>query len=150
MEEKNRAEDLREALWLAILAWREEILAMQDWSKCSCSMQMFYVWYISLNLVACLGIKTIIQTWGIEYQKIKLLNIFRYHGSIAYYGMRREEIRDQGYVLAVPDEYLKSCKVGNVLFRVWFQVKYSIISGVKHSLFYYIFFTQSDLKTMFF
>jgi len=47
----------------------------------------------------------------------------KYHGSIAYYGMRREEIRDQGYVLAVPDEYLKSCKVGNVLFRVWFQVK---------------------------
>jgi len=47
----------------------------------------------------------------------------KYHGSIAHYGMRREEIRDKGYVLAVPDEYLKSCKVGNVLFRVWFQVK---------------------------
>ena len=46
----------------------------------------------------------------------------RYNGAVADYGMRREEIRDKGYILAVPDEYLKSCKVGNVLFRVWFQV----------------------------
>ena len=37
--------------------------------------------------------------------------------------MKREEIRNVGYVLAVPDEVLKACKVGNVLFRVWFQVK---------------------------
>ena len=36
--------------------------------------------------------------------------------------MRKEEIRSKGLVLAVPDEFLKSCKVGNVLFRVWFQV----------------------------
>ena len=36
--------------------------------------------------------------------------------------MRKEEIRTKGLVLAVPDEFLKSCKVGNVLFRVWFQV----------------------------
>lgn len=47
----------------------------------------------------------------------------KYNGPIAHYEMRREEIRDKGYVLAVPDEFLKSCKVGNVLFRVWFQVK---------------------------
>ena len=36
--------------------------------------------------------------------------------------MRKEEIRNKGLILAVPDEFLKSCKVGNVLFRVWFQV----------------------------
>ena len=36
--------------------------------------------------------------------------------------MRREEIRGKGMVLAVADEVLRSCKVGNVLFRVWFQV----------------------------
>jgi len=47
----------------------------------------------------------------------------KYNGPIAHYEMRREEIRDKGYILAVPDEFLKSCKVGNVLFRVWFQVK---------------------------
>jgi len=47
----------------------------------------------------------------------------RYLGPVANYKMRKEEIRTKGLVLAVPDEFLKSCKVGNVLFRVWFQVK---------------------------
>jgi len=47
----------------------------------------------------------------------------RYLGPVANYKMRKEEIRNKGLVLAVPDEFLKSCKVGNVLFRVWFQVK---------------------------
>ena len=47
---------------------------------------------------------------------------FRYLGPVANYKMRKEEIRTKGLVLAVPDEFLKSCKVGNVLFRVWFQV----------------------------
>ena len=37
--------------------------------------------------------------------------------------MRREEIRGKGMVLAVADEVLRSCKVGNVLFRVWFKVR---------------------------
>ena len=50
--------------------------------------------------------------------------LYRYSGPIANYDMRREEIRDKGYILAVPDEFLKSCKVGNVLFRVWFQVRF--------------------------
>ena len=49
--------------------------------------------------------------------------MLRYTGGVAHYKMRREEIRNVGYVLAVPDEVLKACKVGNVLFRVWFQVK---------------------------
>ena len=47
----------------------------------------------------------------------------RYLGPVANYKMRKEEIRNKGLVLAVPDEFLKSCKVGNVLFRVWFQVR---------------------------
>jgi len=47
----------------------------------------------------------------------------RYLGPVASYKMRKEEIRNKGLILAVPDEFLKSCKVGNVLFRVWFQVK---------------------------
>ena len=49
--------------------------------------------------------------------------MLRYTGGVAHYKMRREEIRNVGFVLAVPDEVLKACKVGNVLFRVWFQVK---------------------------
>ena len=48
--------------------------------------------------------------------------LLRYLGPVANYRMRKEEIRSKGLVLAVPDEFLKSCKVGNVLFRVWFQV----------------------------
>ena len=60
-------------------------------------------------------------TCHIKPPKNRLL--FRYTGGIAHYKMRREEIRNVGYVLAVPDEVLKACKVGNVLFRVWFQVK---------------------------
>ena len=52
----------------------------------------------------------------------------RYNGPIAHYEMRREEIRDKGYILAVPDEFLKSCKVGNVLFRVWFQVRLNVFT----------------------
>ena len=47
----------------------------------------------------------------------------RYSGAVAHYNMSREEIRGKGLVLAVADEVLKSCKVGNVLFRVWFKVK---------------------------
>ena len=44
--------------------------------------------------------------------------------------MRKEEIRTKGLVLAVPDEFLKSCKVGNVLFRVWFQVGELYMQGL--------------------
>ena len=47
----------------------------------------------------------------------------RYSGSVAHYDMRRDEIRGKGMVLAVADEVLKSCKVDNVLFRVWFKVE---------------------------
>ena len=47
----------------------------------------------------------------------------RYSGPVAHYDMRRDEIRGKGMVLAVADEVLKSCKVDNVLFRVWFKVE---------------------------
>ena len=47
----------------------------------------------------------------------------RYSGAVAHYNMKREEIRGKGLVLAVADEVLRSCKVGNVLFRVWFKVR---------------------------
>ena len=47
----------------------------------------------------------------------------RYSGSVAHYNMRRDEIRGKGMVLVVADEVLKSCKVDNVLFRVWFKVE---------------------------
>jgi len=47
----------------------------------------------------------------------------RYSGQVAHYDMKREEIRGKGMVLAVADEVLKSCKLGNVLFRVWFKVE---------------------------
>jgi hypothetical protein len=47
----------------------------------------------------------------------------RYTGAVAHYDMKREEIRGKGVVLAVADEVLRSCKLGNVLFRVWFKVK---------------------------
>ena len=46
----------------------------------------------------------------------------RYSGAVAHYDMKREEIRGKGMVLAVADEVLRSCKLGNVLFRVWFKV----------------------------
>ena len=46
----------------------------------------------------------------------------RYSGPVAHYDMRREQIRGEGMVLTVADEVLRSCKVGNVLFRVWFKV----------------------------
>lgn len=36
--------------------------------------------------------------------------------------MGKREVREKGLSLAVSDEYLKSCKVDNVLFRIWFQV----------------------------
>ena len=64
-----------------------------------------------------------VLTYHIKPPKIGYYPLFRYTGGIAHYKMRREEIRNVGYVLAVPDEVLKACKVGNVLFRVWFQVK---------------------------
>ena len=47
----------------------------------------------------------------------------RFTGPVAHYKMGREEVRDCGLCLAVSDEYLQSCKVENVLFRIWFQVK---------------------------
>jgi len=47
----------------------------------------------------------------------------RYSGAVAHYDMKREEIRGKGVVLAVADEVLRSCKLGNVLFRVWFKVE---------------------------
>ena len=46
----------------------------------------------------------------------------RYSGPVAHFDMRREQIRGEGMVLTVADEVLRSCKVGNVLFRVWFKV----------------------------
>ena len=49
--------------------------------------------------------------------------VLRYSGPVANYDMRRDEIRGKGMVLAVADEVLKSCKVDNVLFRVWFKVE---------------------------
>ena len=58
----------------------------------------------------------------IRFSKRSRLYVIRYLGPVANYKMRKEEIRNKGLVLAVPDEFLKSCKVGNVLFRVWFQV----------------------------
>ena len=58
---------------------------------------------------------------GLERGDVDLAGL-RYSGGVACYGMRREEIRGKGMVLAVADEVLRSCKVGNVLFRVWFQV----------------------------
>eukprot|EP00092_Neocalanus_flemingeri_P016611 GFUD01017972.1.p1 GENE.GFUD01017972.1~~GFUD01017972.1.p1 ORF type:complete len:408 (+),score=130.92 GFUD01017972.1:90-1226(+) len=53
----------------------------------------------------------------------------RYSGAVAHYSMTREEIRGKGMVLAVADEVLRSCKVGNVLFRVWFQVEEQTYQG---------------------
>ena len=37
--------------------------------------------------------------------------------------MKKSEVRDLGLTLTVSDEYLKSCKVENVLFRIWFQAQ---------------------------
>jgi len=59
---------------------------------------------------------------GLERGDVDLAGL-RYSGGVACYGMRREEIRGKGMVLAVADEVLRSCKVGNVLFRVWFKVE---------------------------
>jgi len=47
----------------------------------------------------------------------------RYSGRVADYDMSREDIRRRGLVLSVADEVLRSCKVGNILFRVWFKVE---------------------------
>ena len=52
----------------------------------------------------------------------------KYSGAVANYDMRRDEIRGKGMVLAVADEVLRSCKVANVLFRVWFKV------GIRQSI----------------
>jgi len=49
--------------------------------------------------------------------------VLRYTGKVAHYDMRRDEIRSRGMVLSVADEVMMSCKVGNVLFRVWFKVE---------------------------
>ena len=37
--------------------------------------------------------------------------------------MKKEEVKEKGLTLTVSDEYLKSCKVENVLFRIWFQAR---------------------------
>ena len=49
--------------------------------------------------------------------------LLRFTGRVAHYLMKKSEVRDQGLLLTVSDEYLKSCKVENVLFRIWFQAK---------------------------
>ena len=59
---------------------------------------------------------------GLERVDMKKAGL-RYSGPVANYDMRRDEIRGKGMVLAVADEVLKSCKVDNVLFRVWFKVE---------------------------
>ena len=48
----------------------------------------------------------------------------RFTGPVAHYRMEKKEVKEQGLMtLSVSDEYLKSCKVENVLFRIWFQVQ---------------------------
>ena len=42
----------------------------------------------------------------------------RYSGAVAHYNMKREDIRGKGLVLAVADEVLRSCKVGNVTWQL--------------------------------
>ena len=53
-----------------------------------------------------------------DYQKAGI----RFTGPVIHYRMGKREVREKGLSLAVSDEYLKSCKVDNVLFRIWFQV----------------------------
>jgi len=59
---------------------------------------------------------------GLERAEMEKAGL-KYCGPVAHYGMRRDEIRVKGMVLTVADEVLKACKVGNVLFRVWFGVE---------------------------
>jgi len=59
---------------------------------------------------------------GLERNEMEKAGL-KYSGPVAHYDMRRDEIRVKGMVLAVADEVLKACKVGNVLFRVWFRVQ---------------------------
>ena len=52
-----------------------------------------------------------------------LPSVLRFTGPVAHYLMKKSEVRDLGLTLTVSDEYLKSCKVENVLFRIWFQAQ---------------------------
>lgn len=60
---------------------------------------------------------------GLERLDYKKAGI-RFTGPVAHYLMKKKEVKEQGLMtLTVSDEYLKSCKVENVLFRIWFQVQ---------------------------
>ena len=52
-----------------------------------------------------------------------LYSILRFSGPVAHYLMKKKDVKEQGLCLTVSDEYLKSCKVENVLFRIWFQAQ---------------------------
>jgi len=55
----------------------------------------------------------------LDYQKAGI----RFTGPLAHYLMKKKDVKERGLNLTVSDEYLKSCKVENVLFRIWFQVQ---------------------------
>jgi len=46
-----------------------------------------------------------------------------FRGKVANYDMTRDEIKSKGMALTVADEVLRSFKVENILFRVWFKVE---------------------------
>ena len=47
----------------------------------------------------------------------------QWRGAVAPYHMSRHQVREEGLVLGVPDEFMRNCKVGDILFRVWFHVQ---------------------------
>ena len=55
-------------------------------------------------------------------KRVSSIAKFRFTGPVVHYRMGKREVKEKGLSLAVSDEYLKSCKVDNVLFRIWFQV----------------------------
>ena len=46
-----------------------------------------------------------------------------YRGNVAPYYMRKEEIKQQGLILTVPDEVMRAGRRDNVLFRMWVQLE---------------------------
>ena len=58
------------------------------------------------------------------FQFSHICSVPRFTGPVAHYLMQKKGVKEHGLMtLTVSDEYLKACKVENVLFRIWFQVQ---------------------------